>query len=283
MKPDAIIGMEVTLRVGCPIMCDYCVVTRPDFSYRYGSGCRMFTLESFRECLERGQVPTRRQLTFMGASEPATCPDWTKIIRWSHQRGHRVSLSTTLYNVTRENVDELADVPLCDTVLHVPANDGRMGLKITPEWLDVFEYAIAKWRHHPEFVISCYSEPHPLLKPVWVRSGIPLVHFGLHDREGLIPFVGHRRLCGKIPVCGKLFCGHLWPDWKISRCCGDMLRVNVWGDLHDKTYAEIMSDEKWCQYMSDRQDETKDTPCRYCTDGYKELNPEDSELAKRYA
>jgi hypothetical protein len=76
-------------------------------------------------------------------------------------------------------------------------------------------------------------------------------------------------------VCGKLFCGHLWPDGNISRCCGDMSRFNIWGNLYQNTYAEIMDSSAWHQYMKDRQDESKDVPCRFCGDAYKELNPED--------
>jgi hypothetical protein len=230
-------------------------------------------LESFQRCA--ASIPLTKQFNFMGAAEPFLCPAATDIIEWSHKIGHSTNFSTTLFGTKKEYIDRLAEIPFNDTVIHVPANDGRMNLRVTPEWLDLFAYAIAKWRHHKEFVISCYSEPHPLLKPIWVRSGIPLVHYGLHDREGLVAWVGHQRNQGPLPNCSKLRCGHLFPNGDLCRCCGDYSFNNVWGNLFKMTFAEALDSPAWHQYMKDRQDETKNTPCRYCGDGYRQTNRED--------
>jgi radical SAM protein with 4Fe4S-binding SPASM domain len=276
MKRDTPIGLEVTLIVGCPVACDYCPQGNLLKAYARRGGARLFTLDSFQRCVD--SVPIRRQFNFMGASEPFLCPDASRIIRWSYERGHSVGLSTTLLGITREDIDRLADIPFDSTTIHVPGNDGRMNigaLKMDRAYCEIFEYVIQKWRHHAEFVISCYTEPHPALKPIWVASGIPLVHFGLHDREGQIPWIGHQRLVGRLPVCGKLFCGHLFPNGDIARCCGDFGMKNVWGNLYRQTYSQIMDSPAWHQYMRDRQDESKDTPCRRCGDAYKELNMED--------
>ena len=276
MKSDALIGLEVTLIIGCPWGCDYCPQDRLQAAYKKRGGARMFTLESFQRCVE--SVPRHRQFSFMGASEPFLCPDAGKIIRWAYDRGHPVGLSTTMLGLTRETVDLLADIPFGSTTIHVPGDDGRMSLaafKLDRNYLDLFDYVIQKWRHHDEFVISCYTEPHPAIKPVWMASGIPLVHFALHDREGQIAWVGHQRIKGRLPVCGKLFCGHLFPNGDIGRCCGDFSMNNVWGNLYTNNYAEIMDSPAWHQYMRDRQDESLDVPCRYCGDAYKELNVED--------
>lgn len=278
MKPNAIIGLEVTLAVGCPMRCDYCPQDALLEAYRKRApnGPRAFTLETFQKCAET--IPTSRAFTFMGACEPAMCKDWVQIIEWAHQRGHLCSLSTNLCGVTKEQINAIAKIPLRDTIIHIPANDGRMALEpldIDGDYAERFAYAVEKLRHHDEFVISCYSEPHPKLRDIWLKSGVQVRHLGLHDREGLIQWCGHQRLKGKLPICGKLFCGHLFPNGDVCRCCGDYAMVNCWGNLFENSYAEIMNGEKWHQYMRDRQDENKNTPCRYCGDAHKELNPED--------
>lgn len=277
MKYDVPIGMEITFRVGCPNICTYCPQARLLKAYK---GEREFTLDSFKRCIEGGEVPVTRNLTFMGFSEPFMAKDCTKMITWAmKERGHGGSWSTTLRGATHDDIDKLAELDPTDTVVHVPANDGRMNLEPDDHWLDLFKHAIAAWRHHREFVISVFGIAHPKVKPIWEASGIPVVNFGLHDRAGQIPWLHHTYIKGPLPLCSKRWCGHLLPNGDVCRCCTDYGLENVWGNLNTQKYMDLYRSEKFREYMKACGSESDDVPCRHCTDGYRQTNNEHKHLS----
>ena len=262
----------MTLRIGCPNICDYCPqgVLRQVYQ-----GQREFTLPSFQDCLENGKVPLSKNLTFMGFGEPFLCRDCVSIIRWSMlTRGHGGSISTTLRGATREGIDALAGLPFTDTIIHVPDDNGRMKLEVTDEWLDLFAYALTRWRHHEEFNISCYGPPHRRLLPLWTASGLRINNYRPHDRAGLLPNEVHAKHRGPLFTCGKRYCGHLLPNGDVCRCCSDYGLQNVWGNLHVNTYDELYHSQAFRDYMKSLNVDGN-TPCHYCTDTYHQTNPED--------
>lgn len=282
MRPDVPIGLEITLHVGCPVACDYC----PQAALlRVYKGPRDFTLESFQRCMEKGEVPLSRNLTFMGHAEPYMCPDATKIMKWALlERGHMGSVSTTLHNCTFADIDALAEMRdrLTDTVIHCPANDHRMpGLKVDEGYVEKFKYAIKMLRGNPDFVLQVYNtEPHPAIHQIWADSGIHIPRYGLHDRAGLLPdlrgpYVQHGPRSGVVPLCGKQFCGCLWPSGDVGRCCNDFGMKNIWGNLNETTYHAMYHSEKFRSYIKSLQDPASDVPCRSCHDSYHQMNVED--------
>lgn len=273
MRYDQVMGLEITLKVGCPNRCDYCPQALLASRYK-GETC--FTLESFQKAIVGGEVPLKRNLTFMGAGEPFLCPDCTKIIRWAMlERGHGGSFSTTLRGATHEGIEQLKGLPFTDTIIHVPDAMGQMHLEPTNEWLELFEHAIAAWRNHPDFVISVFGPAHPRVLEVWVRSGIPVVNFGLHDRSGLVPWLPHGDRGTPVPFCGKLFCSHLFPNGDVARCCSDYGMENVWGNLFQMKYRDLYRTAAFHDYIKSLTDPAAKPRCRYCQDGYHHVNAED--------
>lgn len=287
MRYDVRIGIEVTMKVGCVPNCSYC--PQSIFVKRYKELCdtsRMeFTLETFQETVEKGQVPLSKNFTFMGFTEPFGCNDTAKIMQWAlRERGHMGSLSTTLHGITHEDIDIVAGLKdrLTDLVLHAPSNDGRMrGLKVDDHYCELFKYAIEKWRGGTDFVIQAYDNPpHEKIYPIWAASGIPIPCYGLHDRAGLLPdlqgpYVKHGSHKGPLPICGKQLNGHLLPDGTLIRCCNDWSLFCRWGNLRQNTYYEIFHSQKFRDYIKSLEDPNSDVPCRRCHDGYKQLNVED--------
>ena len=273
MRYDQIMGLEITLKIGCPNNCLYC--PQQLLLSRY-QGPKCFTLESFKKCIEGGQVPVSKHCTFMGKGEPFQCPDATKIIRWAMvERGHGGSLSTTLRGCTHEDIEALREMKFTDTIIHVPDAAGQMHIEPDDKWLALFEHAIEAWRHHPDFVISVFGPAHPKVLPTWIKSGIPLVNFGQHDRAGLVPWLKHGDRGAPVPLCGKMFCGSLLPSGDIVRCCSDYGLENRWGNLNQMTYRECYRSQAFRDYMLSLKDPKATPRCRFCMDGYHSINPED--------
>jgi hypothetical protein len=283
MRPDVPIGMEVTLFVGCPIRCEYCPTALLNSKYH---GARVFTLDSFKRALDEiGRVPVSRNLTFMGHADPYLCKDATKIMRWALQeRGHMGSVSTILQYCSFEDIDALAEMKdrLTDTVVHCPANDNLMtGLKVDDSYVEKFKYAIKVLRSNPDFTLQVYNTvPHPAIHKIWADSGIPIPCYGLHDRAGHLPnlntpFIKHGPRTGAIPLCGKQFCGCLWPNGDLGRCCNDWAMENVWGNLFRETYYDCYHTPAFRSYIKSLQDPNSTPRCRTCHDSYHQVNVED--------
>lgn len=249
---------------------------------------RRFTLDSFKRILDVGQVPTNIAITYMGACEPWVNPEATQIIRYGmKERGNPGSWSTTLVGITHADIDAVADLDPSDTVVHVPADDGRMNVNVDDKWLSLFEHAIAAWRHHRDFVISVFEHaPHPKIRAIWEKSGIPIPCFALHSRCGQIPWLGKVTHQGPLPLCSKRFRGHLYPNGWLARCCNDWTpgapdnpNNTTWGNLWETPYKEMFRSEKFRQYMRKCGSDSEPCPCRNCSDSYRQTNYEHQHLS----
>lgn len=279
MKPDVRIGVEISLRIGCPIRCTYCP---QDLLLSKYVGPREFTLDSFKRVFETGQVPLTTNCTFMGTCDPYLCKDATKIMRWALQeRGHMGSVSTVLTFCSYEDIDALAEMKdrLTDTIIHCPADDARMpGLRVNAEYVEKFKYAIKVLRNNPEFILQVYdTNPHPAIHKIWADSGIHIPRFGLHDRAGHLPSlnVTHGPRPWPVPICGKLFCGHIYPSGDLGRCCNEWAFENIWGNLLEKTYYECYHSPAFYAYVKSLQGPDTNPRCRWCHDAYHQQNVED--------
>jgi len=270
MRKDQVQGIEVTLHIGCPNWCEYCPQSL--LLSRYQGPCDV-TLAEFQQHFST--VPVSKHLTFMGQGEQFVNPDASKIMLWAHQRGHQMSLSTTLSHTTHEDIDALAHIPFRTTVIHVPADDGKMRVVVDDAYLDRLKHAIAAWRHCDDFIISVFGIAHPKVRPIWAASGVPVVNYGLQDRAGNIPHLWHHRQSGKLPICGKLFVGAILPNGDVTICCNDYSMECVWGNLKQQTYASVFETDKFRAFIKSLESPDSDVICRRCNDSFKAVNAED--------
>jgi len=274
--------MELTLSIGCPIRCDYCP---QDLLLSKYKGTRFFTIDSFKRAFETGQVPATVNCTFMGTSDPYLCKDATKIMKWAlMERGHMGSVSTVLTYCSYEDIDALAEMKdrLTDTIIHCPAADDRMpGLKVTPEYVEKFKYAVRVLRQNQDFVLQVYNtDPHPAIHQIWAESGVHIPRFGLHDRAGHLPnlqgpYVRHATRPFPIQICGKLWNGHAFPNGDVGRCCNEWAMENIWGNLYETTYYDMYHSQKFRDYVKSLEGPNTDPRCRHCMDSFHQCNPED--------
>ena len=258
-----VMGMDVSLKIGCVNSCAYC----PQALLKNYKGERVFTLESFTRCMSRGLVPASRHLSFAGYSEPFGCPDCAAIITRAHRVGHTVSLYTTLRGATHKDIDALAQVPMADVILHLPADDNRMGFIVDHEYAELVRHAYQAWGHNENTRIACESGPlHP-----WLLTGGDKWFLGIykaHDRAGELPGLPHTRHTGPLPYCGKRECGHLLPNGDVVCCTNDYELKRVWGNLFRNTYADIFKGLPYLAYMARVKEQDVEIPCRHCQDDF---------------
>ena len=101
-------AIEVTTKIGCSNVCEYCPQSTLIKRYRERIGHdkdTMMTLDTFKKCIST--MPTDIGLNFTGYVEPYLNPECTDMIIHAFDKGHELLLNTTLVGMTIENWDRL--------------------------------------------------------------------------------------------------------------------------------------------------------------------------------
>ena len=101
-------NIEITPRVGCSNVCEYCPQSTLIKRYRERIGSdkdTMMSLETFKKCIST--IPKDIGLNFTGYVEPFLNPDCTDMIIHSFKKGHELLLNTTLMGMTIDDWDRM--------------------------------------------------------------------------------------------------------------------------------------------------------------------------------
>ena len=101
-------AIEVTTKVGCSNVCEYCPQSTLIRRYRERIGSdkdTMMSLDTFKKCIST--MPTDIGLNFTGYVEPFLNPECTDMIIHAFKKGHEMLLNTTLMGMTIEDWDRL--------------------------------------------------------------------------------------------------------------------------------------------------------------------------------
>jgi hypothetical protein len=213
--PSSVI--DLTTQVGCPCNClKYC--PQEVFLSRY-KGERSFSMMSFRHAL--ASVPEDVEISFCGVCEPFANPNTINLMQYAYDCGHPVSLFSTFYGASSEDIEQLADIPLNRFVLHLW--DGEvMNFRLTEEYMKNVFRAI-------QVVKAEYSNV------MFMKEG----EFKSHNRENLV-----RRLSREthsVGYCASLETPHfeLLPNGNVQLCCMDFGLEHTLGNLLKEEYGAI--------------------------------------------
>ena len=255
-------NLEISTVVGCRMACDYCPQAIHVKNYRGRAGARVMTLELFRACLAK--VPTDVEIVFAGMAEPWLAPDATAMVLHAHQKGHQVSVFTTCSGMTLDDLRQIRDIPFRLFCLHVPDADGRMTLKITPEYLEVLGACI---REMPQHNFSLIGRIHPEVAHLVDQ---PLVDWssGLYSRAGNLEAFKIPRKTGKLrcSACGpKIDHNVLLANGDVALCCMTYDLKHILGNLLVDTYEDLFRSPAYQTVMAGLGgDEALDIACRTC-------------------
>ena len=250
--------LEITTAIGCPVQCKYCP---QDVLYQNYNGKRLFDFDDFSSCLAK--IPHDVQILFQGMCEPWVNRECTKFIRYTHEQGRRIGLSTTLSCMTVDDINQIKDIDFHTFMIHLPSNDNDMRIDVNEQYLSILDLAIANIRN---LQAVYFGELPSAIIPFAKR--ISHGHFWpLTDRSGSVDLAdnSHIYIHGPLRECSRITGANiLMPNGNVILCCSDYAQKHVLGNLLNQTYDEIYSSIELQRIRQGLTDEAVDLICRRC-------------------
>ena len=118
----------------------------------------MLSLGDFAKALSH--VPTDVRIDFSGFSEPFFNPQAVDMIELAHDRGHEVSVISTLVGLKPSDVDRLAKVDTAGFVVHLPDPFGNAHIPMTDEYKEVLSLTLTKIHIFDVSIMNKYLQDH---------------------------------------------------------------------------------------------------------------------------
>ena len=287
-------GLEVTTKIGCVCMCEYCPQTllvkrfldRDLEKRKPKKEDLLFSLENFKKCIET--VPLNIPIHFTGYSEPFDNPNAHELIIHAHNKGHKVLVNTTLMGLTKEKFDMIKHIPFTMFNIHCPSATFKENIgvakppkylpsgqrELSKEWMELLIY-IAD-HQLPSQNMHCHGGLHPQVKellPEELREAYALgITRGVNDRAQAFleqDDVTNEIIKTKVPPeqnirgkCNRIYQPVLLPDGRLALCCQDYGLKHTPGNLLKQTWQEYRSSEVFLDIESNGAD-----LCDFCVRG----------------
>jgi hypothetical protein len=217
--------------------------------------------DTYAECLK--SVPESVAIHFLGMAEPWLNPDCTRMVLHAHDKGHRISVSTTLKGMRAADIDAMTDIPFEDFIVHVPADDNRMNLRVDRNYLSLLK-KICRSRHHLRF--KRFGALHPQIAPI--LRGVPEALWPTRNRANNLRVQG---LSQTPKIKGVIHCHRkrnnvLLPNGDVVLCCNDYGLQHVIGNLLQHHYDALFSGDEFRRVRKGMQDDAAEILCRYCSE-----------------
>ena len=152
--------LEVTVNIaykGCAVACIVCPQDKLSKTYNLypkDELIRNLSFNNFKKIIDK--VPLTTRIDFSGYTEPFLNKDCGRMIKYAHDKGHTVSVYTTLVGANVSDVDLLIDICKHPTrpfspydqenplAIHLPDEGGVMPVKITTKYKKILKYLIVQ-------------------------------------------------------------------------------------------------------------------------------------------
>ena len=249
--------IEITtniLKQGCPNKCMFCPHETVALSYKGEN--QQLSLDDFIKVLDK--IPKHLGIVFSGFSEPFVNKQCTDMVLYANSQGRKISLYTTGYGMTIEDVDRIKNIPFDSGanrgfMLHIPDNESFFKFPKIKGYLEVLRYlkdmsseimnfwAITMGAPHnnikhlfPE-ANTCYlfNRAGNLEKEVLLRKELMLhknKYTSVYNKEG-------EYSCNRTEGFDKMV---LLPNGDVTTCCQDYSLENIVGNLFTQYYEDII-------------------------------------------
>lgn len=268
-KSDKLSALEISLTIGCKVRCEYCPQDLLLSRYYGSNKLRKSKLSfiDFKKVIDERMQPGST-ISFGGMSEPFLDDEFADMLVYAAEKGHKISLYTTIVGMTRKDFEKIKDIKFDRFVLHIPDKENRSKFEITDEYLELLKLV------HEKINIDFYS-CHGTVVPVVADIIDEKKNAGIdaQDRAGNLELDGFKALDhkGEI-VCYKAWSSvamNLWepvllPDGSLVLCVQDYGMKHVLGNLFTQSWEEIQEGEEYQKFIKGLKDDSIDTLCRKC-------------------
>jgi len=290
-------SIEVTTKVGCSNICEYCPQSTLIRRYRERIGKdkdTMMSLDTFKKCIST--MPKDIGLNFTGYVEPFLNPEAVDMIIHAYERGHELLLNTTLMGMKMEHWDKMIDRGVVfhhGVHIHLPSasyfemigakvptkyyeeEDGKQYLELDDDYYEVLNHVVnfpmQRWTKY-----HCHGDLHPLLKDlenyfeIDVRTLNSRAMNMLLEKTEKVP--DEINIRGK---CPRIYQNVLLPDGSLGLCCQDYGLDDIVGNLVDNTWEEFENSE----HVKDIRENGSDL-CDYCEEGIDYVGDKENQWRK---
>jgi organic radical activating enzyme len=272
-------SLEITTQIGCPLMCTFCPQDKLNKAYR--DPIRKMTIETFETVLKK-LTPDYR-IIFAGYTEPWANPLCNQFVSTALKQGFKISIYSTLYNISVAQADELATMldqyheQVVDFWIHYPDQNGNMrGFRYSEEYEQVLQRMLSM-RHVRAFSMTMDAESkiHPSIK-VDVHPTSWYLHtradnLNLEDIKGQSVHMPPKY--EYIVECTRdkdLKSNILLPNGDVILCCMDYGLKHRLGNLLESSLDQVINsvERNKVLNLSNQLGYTDQLLCKSCNDAY---------------
>jgi FkbM family methyltransferase len=249
--------LEITTIIpekGCVVDCVFCPQRTLIQNY---SGTRRLSLDNFKLAIDK--VPTEVRITFAGFTEPWLNSDCTDMLLYAHNRGHPISVFTTMVGVSIEDLERIKHIPFAGApnggfTVHLPDQERLAKHPITKKFIETMEYLGSISAEIQNFtVMSMGDTVHESIRHIfstaptyamWSRAGNltgeRMLKPELRDQQFLSIDHGDKQM-----TCGcdeRLYHNIMLPNGDVSLCCMDYGLEEICGNIFESDYNDIIPD-----------------------------------------
>jgi hypothetical protein len=272
--------MELTLMVGCPLMCTFC--PQENLRDSYGEGTKYMSQTDLTKMLVK--LPRNTRIDFSGMAEPWANPECTSMLEEVLYMGFDIAVYTTLYGMTDparvKKVLESHKDQVKVFMIHLPdANKNMKGWKLNQEWMNALETMMTLEIPIGAMTMDKTGFVAPELQhiigrlPGWVghtRADSLNVEQVAGQAISITPHNVFSLTCASTPFYDR---NVLLPDGSVVLCCMDYNLTHVLGNLLTQTYDEIMQGKPLLDLiaLNETPEFSKCSICKSC-ENVKELS-----------
>jgi hypothetical protein len=281
---------EITTMIGCSLMCSFC--PQDKLLRAYKDPVRVMSFESFRTAIDK--LPAEFEIVFAGYTEPWLNNDCTDFVEYAFRQQRKVSIYSTLYNMTPRDVDRLIDLftefpdQLTQFWIHLPDTHGNMkGWKNS----DNYEYALTQFRTRVRpnlMTMDTDGQVHQDLE-----ASLQPAQWYLHTRANNLDV---QKISGQkyheapryefVVECtrDKDFTSNVMlPNGDLALCCMDYGLKHIIGNILAQSYDEIRNGQEIekIKRLNQTLAYTDEVLCKGCNDGHCRTPWNDEQVLER--
>jgi len=181
------------------------------------------------------------------------------MVLYAYNRGHKVSVYTTIIGMIFEDIDKLLSLKLKYFIIHLPSDNKDDSIFIDNTYITLLD-TILKSKVPVTYIVQGGKVNRALVdKVTHYQTHSPSTRAG-NSSVKCTP-LRHKGVIG----CKRNFMQNvLLPNGDVALCCMDYGLQHILGNLSGSDYESLFSGQAFLSVMEGCLDDTKEILCRYC-------------------